>query len=73
MLSPLNTGRRQLVICCELVPYMIVGEADERLVPLEEMQARFGDESIWVYNILRGIDHSEGTSLSLVLILSLNP
>lgn len=24
-----------------------------RLVPLEEMQARFGEESIWIYNILR--------------------
>ncbi|KAK4688585.1 DNA polymerase eta, partial [Tremellales sp. Uapishka_1] len=28
-------------------------------VPLEEMQRRFGDESIWVWNILRGIDHTE--------------
>lgn len=27
--------------------------SDDRLVPLEEMQARFGEESIWVYNILR--------------------
>ena len=27
------------------------------------MQARFGDESLWVYNILRGIDHSEGKPL----------
>jgi hypothetical protein len=73
MLSLQNTAPRRSVICCELILYMIVGEADGRLVPLEEMQARFGDESIWVYNILRGIDHSEGTSLSPVLILSLNP
>ncbi|KAJ9101157.1 hypothetical protein QFC21_003375 [Naganishia friedmannii] len=29
---------------------------DMLLVPLEEMQKRFGEESIWVYNILRGID-----------------
>ncbi|WVQ81880.1 hypothetical protein IAT38_004007 [Cryptococcus sp. DSM 104549] len=28
-------------------------------VSLEDMQRRFGEESIWVYNILRGIDHSE--------------
>nr|XP_019044650.1 DNA polymerase eta subunit [Kwoniella bestiolae CBS 10118]OCF23580.1 DNA polymerase eta subunit [Kwoniella bestiolae CBS 10118] len=32
---------------------------DMLLVPLEEMQSRFGEESIWVYNILRGIDHTE--------------
>ena len=37
-----------------------------RLVPLEEMQARFGEESIWVYNILRGIDHTEGESDRIV-------
>ncbi len=29
-------------------------------VPLEEMQRKFGAESIWVWNILRGIDHTEG-------------
>ncbi|KAG8890757.1 DNA-directed DNA polymerase eta rad30 [Tulasnella sp. 332] len=28
-------------------------------VSLEEMQIKFGEESIWVYNLLRGIDHSE--------------
>lgn len=27
-------------------------------VPLEEMQRRFGEDSIWVWNILRGIDHT---------------
>ncbi|KAL7422809.1 N-acetyltransferase eso1 [Cryptotrichosporon argae] len=32
---------------------------DMLTVPLEEMQAKFGEESIWVYNILRGIDYSE--------------
>ncbi|OCF57294.1 DNA polymerase eta subunit [Kwoniella mangroviensis CBS 10435] len=43
---------------------------DMLLVPLEEMQSRFGEESIWVYNLLRaslahpaarpaGIDHTE--------------
>ncbi|WWD19039.1 hypothetical protein CI109_103497 [Kwoniella shandongensis] len=32
---------------------------DMLTVPLEEMQRRFGEESIWVYNILRGIDHTE--------------
>jgi hypothetical protein len=31
-----------------------------RTVPLDEMQRKFGEESIWVWNILRGIDHSEG-------------
>jgi DNA polymerase eta len=57
----LNMGQRPLVICCES---FLMNMADGRSVPLEEMQARFGDESIWVYNILRGIDHSEGTPLS---------
>lgn len=28
-------------------------------ISLEEMQAKFGEESIWVYNIIRGIDHTE--------------
>ena len=28
-------------------------------ISLSEMQAEFGDESAWVYNVLRGIDHSE--------------
>ncbi|CAD6926661.1 unnamed protein product [Tilletia controversa] len=28
-------------------------------VTLEQMQARFGEESGWVYNVVRGIDHSE--------------
>ncbi|KAK8854812.1 hypothetical protein IAR55_003551 [Kwoniella newhampshirensis] len=32
---------------------------DMLTVPLEEMQRRFGEESIWVYNIIRGIDHTE--------------
>lgn len=41
----------------------------DRLVPLEEMQARFGEESIWVYNILRGTDHSEGTSFLLLRLM----
>ncbi|ORX38540.1 hypothetical protein BD324DRAFT_621278 [Kockovaella imperatae] len=35
---------------------------DMLTVPLEDMQKRFGEESIWVYNILRGIDHSEVTA-----------
>jgi hypothetical protein len=30
-------------------------------VSLEELQSRFGEESIWVYNIIRGIDHTEGS------------
>ena len=34
---------------------------DMLTVSLEEMQARFGEESVWVYNILRGIDHTEVT------------
>ncbi|WVQ99976.1 hypothetical protein IAU59_007119 [Kwoniella sp. CBS 9459] len=32
---------------------------DMLTVPLEELQSRFGEESIWVYNIIRGIDHTE--------------
>ncbi|KAK0532591.1 N-acetyltransferase eso1 [Tilletia horrida] len=28
-------------------------------ITLEQMQARFGEESGWVYDVLRGIDHSE--------------
>ncbi|KAG9049339.1 DNA-directed DNA polymerase eta rad30 [Tulasnella sp. UAMH 9824] len=28
-------------------------------VSLDDMQRKFGEESIWVYNILRGIDHNE--------------
>lgn len=28
-------------------------------VSLRDMQARFGDESLWVWNVLRGVDHSE--------------
>ena len=28
-------------------------------VGLDEMQAKFGDEARWVYNVLRGIDYSE--------------
>lgn len=27
--------------------------ADVSTVPLEDLQAKFGEESIWVYNILR--------------------
>ncbi|AFR95649.2 DNA polymerase eta subunit [Cryptococcus neoformans C23] len=34
---------------------------DMLTVSLDEMQKKFGEESIWVYNILRGIDHSEVT------------
>ncbi|OCF37906.1 hypothetical protein I316_00130 [Kwoniella heveanensis BCC8398] len=32
---------------------------DMLTVPLDELQSRFGEESIWVYNIIRGIDHTE--------------
>ncbi|KAJ7650686.1 DNA/RNA polymerase [Roridomyces roridus] len=28
-------------------------------ISLDDMQRRFGEESIWVYDILRGIDHTE--------------
>ncbi|ORY35599.1 hypothetical protein BCR39DRAFT_510982 [Naematelia encephala] len=35
---------------------------DMLTVPLEELQAKFGEESIWVYNIIRGIDHTEVTA-----------
>lgn len=34
---------------------------DVSQVSLEELQSRFGEESIWVYNIIRGIDHTEGS------------
>ncbi|PWZ02949.1 DNA/RNA polymerase [Testicularia cyperi] len=33
--------------------------ADLWSVTLDEMQAKFGEEARWVYNVLRGIDHSE--------------
>ncbi|KAN0066523.1 N-acetyltransferase eso1 [Thecaphora frezii] len=33
--------------------------ADLWSVSLEEMQAKFGEEARWVYNVLRGVDHSE--------------
>ncbi|KAG9017147.1 DNA-directed DNA polymerase eta rad30 [Tulasnella sp. 427] len=32
---------------------------DVLTVSLDDMQRKFGEESIWVYNILRGIDHTE--------------
>ncbi|PWN51631.1 DNA/RNA polymerase [Violaceomyces palustris] len=28
-------------------------------VSLEEMKSKFGQESVWVWNVLRGVDHSE--------------
>jgi len=31
-------------------------------ISLEEMQQKFGEDSIWVYEILRGIDRTEGAS-----------
>ncbi|KAJ9100779.1 hypothetical protein QFC19_005518 [Naganishia cerealis] len=40
---------------------------DMLLVPLEEMQKKFGEESIWVYNILRGIDDTPGKNVPPVL------
>lgn len=36
--------------CCESPPYT---QLTGRMVSLEDMQAKFGEESIWVYNILR--------------------
>ncbi|BEI98559.1 hypothetical protein CcaverHIS631_0308580 [Cutaneotrichosporon cavernicola] len=33
--------------------------SDMLSVTLEDMQSKFGEDSIWVYNILRGIDHTE--------------
>ncbi|QRV89435.1 DNA repair protein REV1 [Ceratobasidium sp. AG-Ba] len=33
--------------------------AELKEIDLEDMQKRFGEESIWVWNILRGIDYSE--------------
>lgn len=32
---------------------------DMLIVPLDELQRRFGEESLWVYNIIRGVDHTE--------------
>jgi len=66
MQSRLNMEQRQSAICCMFCFHPPRSfRLMNRLVPLEEMQARFGDESIWVYNILRGIDHSEGKSEAL--------
>ncbi len=28
-------------------------------IPLEQMQLKFGEESAWIYNVLRGIDYTE--------------
>jgi hypothetical protein len=56
-----SMAQRLWAICCECQARH-TGRADARLVPLDEMQTRFGEESIWVYNILRGIDHTEGKS-----------
>ncbi|KAG9099979.1 DNA-directed DNA polymerase eta rad30 [Ceratobasidium sp. 370] len=33
--------------------------AELKEIDLEDMQRRFGEESIWVWNVLRGIDYSE--------------
>lgn len=33
--------------------------ADLWSVSLDEMQAKFGEEARWVFNVLRGVDHSE--------------
>ncbi|KAJ7116403.1 DNA polymerase eta [Mycena epipterygia] len=33
--------------------------ADLLPISLDEMQNKFGEESIWIYEVLRGIDHSE--------------
>ncbi|ORY22231.1 hypothetical protein BCR39DRAFT_551866 [Naematelia encephala] len=39
-----------------------VGELSR--VSLSAMQSRFGEESIWIYNLIRGIDETEVTSFS---------
>lgn len=67
MLWPRNTKPTPLVTCCEFLEMWILCLASTepeqmnfRSVPLEEMQRKFGEESIWVYNILRGIDYNPG-------------
>ncbi|KAF8624512.1 hypothetical protein AX15_005827 [Amanita polypyramis BW_CC] len=35
-------------------------------INLDELQHRFGEESIWVYEVLRGIDHTEVKEKSIV-------
>ncbi|KAJ7678513.1 DNA polymerase eta [Mycena rosella] len=39
--------------------YDVSTVGDLLAITLDEMQTKFGEESIWVYEILRGIDHSE--------------
>ncbi|KAJ7510393.1 hypothetical protein B0H11DRAFT_2168718 [Mycena galericulata] len=39
--------------------YDVSTVADLLSISLDEMQTRFGEESIWIYNVLRGVDHTE--------------
>ncbi|KAG8700469.1 DNA-directed DNA polymerase eta rad30 [Ceratobasidium sp. 394] len=40
--------------------------AELKEIDLEDMQKRFGEESIWVWNVLRGIDYSEGNPILFI-------
>lgn len=46
---------RRSTIFCELpiTTFRQVTSSSNRRVSLEEMQSRFGEESIWVYNLIR--------------------
>ncbi|KAK7032854.1 DNA polymerase eta [Favolaschia claudopus] len=39
--------------------YDVSTVADLLRISLDEMQSKFGEESIWIYEVLRGIDHTE--------------
>ena len=59
---PTSMEPKQSETCCSclLFRYRLLPDSHRSTVSLEDMQKRFGEESIWVYNILRGIDHTEG-------------
>jgi hypothetical protein len=37
--------------------------SSSRTVGLDEIQAIFGEEALWIYNVIRGVDHTEGELL----------
>ncbi|KAF5342111.1 hypothetical protein D9611_001599 [Ephemerocybe angulata] len=56
--------------------YDVSTVGDLLTISLDEMQSKFGEESVWVYEILRGIDRSEvkdkGTTLTKSMLASKN-
>ncbi|KAF6757216.1 hypothetical protein DFP72DRAFT_1066057 [Ephemerocybe angulata] len=56
--------------------YDVSTVGDLLTISLDEMQSKFGEESVWVYEILRGIDRSEvkdkGTTMTKSMLASKN-